>query len=39
VLAWDLDFDRDIARMAAAKLDAIVTDSLVEMLERKRKLA
>jgi hypothetical protein len=39
VLAWDLDFDRDIARMAATKLDAIVTDSLVEMLERKRKLA
>ena len=39
VLAWDLDFDRDMARMAAARLDAIVTDSLEEMLERKRKLA
>ena len=39
VLAWDSDFDRDMARMAAARLDAIVTDSLEEMLERKRKLA
>ena len=39
VLAWDLDFDRDMARMAAARLEAIVTDSLQEMLERKGELA
>ncbi|HIM37525.1 MAG TPA: hypothetical protein EYM38_05795 [Dehalococcoidia bacterium] len=39
VLAWDLDFDRDMEQMAAARLDAIVTDSLQEMLDRKQKLA
>ena len=39
VLAWDLDFDRDMARMAAARLDAIVTDSLQEMLDRKKEQA
>ena len=39
VLAWDLDFGRDMERMAAARLDAVVTDSLQEMLERKRELA
>ncbi|MCH9016741.1 MAG: hypothetical protein IIB89_03130 [Chloroflexi bacterium] len=39
VLAWDLDFDRDMEQMAAARLDAIVTDSLQEMLDRKRELA
>ena len=39
VLAWDLDFDRDMGQMAAARLDAVVTDSLQEMLERKRELA
>lgn len=39
VLAWDLDFDRDMERMAAARLDAIVTDSLQEMLGQKRELA
>ena len=38
VLAWDLDFDRDIEQMAAARLEAIVTDSLQEMLDRKREL-
>ncbi len=39
VLAWDLDFGRDLERMAAARLDAVVTDSLAEMLDRKRELA
>ena len=39
VLAWDLDFDRDMAQMAAVRLDAVVTDSLQEMLELKRELA
>ena len=39
VLAWDLDFDRDMEKMAAARLEAIVTDSLQAMLEGKRDLA
>ena len=38
VLAWDLDFDRDMQKMAAAQLDGIVTDSLEEMLDRKKSL-
>ena len=39
VLAWDLDFNRDLEKMAAVRLDAVVTDSLQEMVERKRELA
>ena len=39
VLAWDLDFDRNMEKMADARLEAIVTDSLQEMLDRKRELA
>ncbi|MQG44446.1 MAG: hypothetical protein FI712_01850 [SAR202 cluster bacterium] len=39
VLAWDLDFDRDMERMAGARLEAIVTDSLEEMLDRRRNIA
>ena len=39
VLAWDLDFDRDMEKMAGARLEAIVTDSLQEMLDRKLELA
>jgi hypothetical protein len=39
VLAWDLDFDRDMAQMAAVRLDAVVTDSLEEMLGRKLEMA
>ena len=35
VLAWDVDFDQDLERMAAARLDGIVTDSLQSMLGRK----
>lgn len=39
VLAWDLDFDRNLEQMSAAHLDATVTDSLQEMLDQKRELA
>ncbi|MDA1127616.1 MAG: glycerophosphodiester phosphodiesterase family protein [Chloroflexi bacterium] len=39
VLAWDLDFGRDMARMTAVGLDGFVTDSLQEMLKQKRELA
>lgn len=39
VLAWDLDFDRDMQQMAALRLDAVVTDSLQEMLKRKEEVA
>ena len=39
VLAWDLDFNREMEQMAAARLDAIVTESLQEMLDQKRNLA
>ena len=39
VLAWDLDFDQHIEKMAAVRLEAFVTDSLQEMLDKKRELA
>ena len=39
VLAWDLDFDRDIHQMAALRLDSVVTDSFREMLKRKEEVA
>lgn len=39
VLAWDLDFNRDVEKMAAVGLDGFVTDSLQEMLDRKKGLA
>ena len=39
VLTWDLDFDRDMQKMADARLEAVVTDSLQEMLDRKHELA
>ncbi|MBC8281651.1 MAG: glycerophosphodiester phosphodiesterase [Chloroflexi bacterium] len=39
VLAWDLDFDRDMERMAAVRLEAVVTDSLQEMLDLKQEFA
>ena len=35
ILAWDLDFNRDLEQMAGARVDGIVTDSLQEMLDRK----
>jgi len=39
VLAWDLDFDRDMQQMAALRLDSVVTDSFQEMLKRKEEVA
>ena len=38
-LAWDVDFDGDMARMAEARLDAVVTDNLVNLLQQKATLA
>ncbi len=38
-LAWDVDFGRDLARMAAARLDAAVTDNLESLLHQRAKLA
>ncbi|HAA95198.1 MAG TPA: hypothetical protein DCE26_05845 [Dehalococcoidia bacterium] len=39
VLAWDLDFGQDLGKMAEARLDATVTDSLHEMLSQKDALS
>ena len=39
VLAWGLDFDRDMQQMAALRLDSVVTDSFQEMLKRKEEVA
>ena len=38
-LAWDIDFGGDLSRMAAARLDATVTDNLEPLLRQRRKLA
>ena len=38
-LAWDVDFGRDLPRMAEAGLDAVVTDNLDGLLQQKAKLA
>ena len=37
-LAWDVDFDGDLSRMAGAKLDAVVTDNLNGLLQQKARL-
>ena len=37
-LAWDVDFDCDLSRMAAARLDATVTDDLEPLLLQRRGL-
>ena len=37
-LAWDVDFDCDLARMAAARLDAAVTDNLGRLLRQRESL-
>ena len=37
-LAWDVDFGRDLTRMASAGLDAVVTDDLNGLLKQRRKL-
>ena len=34
-LAWDVDFDRDLSRMAAARLDATVTDNLAPLIQQR----
>ena len=34
-LAWDVDFDCDLSRMAAARLDATVTDNLAPLLQQR----
>lgn len=39
MLAWDVDFAGDLEKMAALGLDAVVTDSLQQMVARKRALA
>ncbi len=39
VLAWDLDFKRDMEAMAEARLEAVVTDRLAETVRQKRELA
>ena len=38
-LAWDVDFDRDLSRMARARLDAAVTDNLGALLRQRDNLA
>ena len=37
-LAWDVDFDCNLTRMVAARLDATVTDSLEPLLQQRREL-
>ncbi len=39
VLAWDVDFGRDLEAMASARLEAVVTDHLADTVEQKRLLA
>lgn len=39
VLAWDVDFGRDLRMMASVHLDAVVTNDLANMVVRKRELA
>ena len=39
VLAWDVDFGRDLERMAALRLEAMVTDDVPLMVRRKQELA
>ena len=38
-LAWDVDFGRDLERMAAIRLDAVVTDDLEALLAARRRLS
>ncbi len=37
-LAWDVDFDRDLSRMASAGLDAVVTDDLDFLLKQRQRV-
>lgn len=38
-LAWDVDFDRDLSRMASSRLDAVVTDDLSALLKQRQGIA
>ena len=38
-LAWDVDFDCDLSRMASSRLDAVVTDDLSALLKQRQWLA
>ena len=38
ILAWDLDFNQDLVKMAATRVDGVVTNSLQDMLNRKATL-
>ena len=38
-LAWDVDFDCDLSRMASSRLDAVVTDDLSSLLKQRQGLA
>ena len=39
MLAWDVDFDGDLDLMASARLDAVVTNNLAVLVQRKRELS
>ena len=39
MLAWDVDFDSDVGKMALVRLDGAVTDSLEHVLTQRQQLA
>ena len=39
LLAWDSDFDGDLQKMAATRLDAVVTNNLQAMVQQRQALA
>ena len=39
MLAWDVDFDSDLGKMASVRLDAAVTDTLEHLLDQRQLLA
>ena len=39
VLAWDQDFDGDLELMGTLHLDAVITDNLATLVQRKRELS
>ena len=39
VLAWDSDFNWDIEAMARARLEAVVTDRLAQIVQKRKNLA
>lgn len=38
MLAWDVDFDSDLVKMASVRLDAAVTDTLEHLLDQRQQL-